>query len=84
MKKYLLEIESSGIILTLIGVVISLVIGYQYGVWPCVIGLLLWVVVVVYKAFHWTEYARENRQNISIMVLAILILLIQMIWKTLR
>ena len=52
MKKYLREIEISGLILTAIGVGISYIKGYQYGVWPCGFGLFLLLLIFLYKAFH--------------------------------
>ena len=81
MKKYLREIEISGLILVIIGIVCSWVWGANFGMWPCLVGLLLWLVTFLYKAFHWKEYERENRQNIMILLLAILILLAQMIMR---
>ena len=79
MKKYLREIEVSGLILTAVGIGISYVKGYQYGVWPCGVGLLLLLVIFLYKAFHWKEYERENKQYIIIILIAIAILFIQML-----
>lgn len=79
MKKYLREIEVSGLILVIIGIVFSWIWGSGFGMWPCLVGLLLWLVTFLYKAFHWKEYERENRQNIIILLLAIVILLAQMI-----
>jgi hypothetical protein len=79
MKKYLREIEISGVILTVIGVVLSWTVGYQYGVWPCAIGLLLMLTVFLYKAFRWKEYERENKQNIIIILACIIILIFQML-----
>ena len=79
MKKYLREIDAAGIILLAIGVVLSLIAGSQYGMWPCMVGILLWVIVVVYKAFHWTEYAAENKRNVVIMLIAIVFLFLQML-----
>lgn len=79
MKKYLREIETAGMILLAIGVVLSLIAGSRYGMWPCIVGLLLWVIIVVYKAFHWTEYAAENKRNIIIMLIAIVFLFLQML-----
>ena len=79
MKKYLREIEISGLILMVIGFFITIFLGANYGAWPCVAGILLWLVTFLYKAFHWTEYARENRQNIIILIGAIILLFIQMI-----
>lgn len=81
MKKYLREIEVSGLILVIIGIVISWILGNNYGMWPCLMGLLLWLITFLYKAFHWNEYARENRQNIMILLIAICILLLQMFMR---
>lgn len=78
MKKYLRELEVSGLILVIIGIAMSWIVGSRFGMWPCSIGLLLWLVTFLYKAFHWNEYERENRQNIMILVIAIVILLAQM------
>jgi len=79
MKKYLSEIEVSGLILIIIGLVISAHWGDQNGAWPCGVGMLLWLVSFLYKAFHWNEYERENKQNIVIVIIAIVLLFIQMI-----
>ena len=81
MKKYLREIEVSGLILTAVGIGISYVKGYQYGVWPCGVGLLLLLLIFLYKAFHWKEYERDNKQYIVIVLIAILILIVQMIFR---
>lgn len=81
MKKYLRELEVSGLILVIIGIVMSWIVGSQYGMWPCSLGLLLWLTTFLYKAFHWKEYERENRQNILILIIAIVILLAQMIMR---
>ena len=80
MKKYLREIEVSSVILLAIGVLLALTAGVRYGAWPCGVGLLLMGLTITYKAFHWTEYAAENKRNIIIMLLTIVILLLQMIW----
>ena len=79
MKKYLREIEISGLILVIIGIVCSWIWGDNFGMWPCSMGLLLWLVTFLYKAFHWNEYARENKQNILIVLIAIAILLLKML-----
>ena len=81
MKKYLRELEVSGLILVIIGIVCSWIWGSLFGMWPCTIGMLLWLITFLYKAFHWYEYERDNRQNIIILLIAILILLAQMIIK---
>ena len=78
MKRYLREIELAGMILLAIGVVIAITAGYQYGAWPCGIGMLLLLIPFLYKAFHWKEYERENKQYIVIMLICIFLLLIQM------
>ena len=81
MKKYLREIEVSGLILVIIGIVFSWIWGANFGMWPCLVGLLLWLITFLYKAFRWKEYERENRQNILILLIAIFILLAQMIFR---
>lgn len=65
-------------ILVIIGCVISFFWGDMIGVWPCAAGMLLWIITFLYKAFRWNEYERENKQNIVILIIAILLLLIQM------
>ena len=81
MKRYLREIELSGLLLVIIGVVSSLVWGYSFGMWPCVLGMVLWLITFLYKAFRWKEYERENRQNIMILLIAIFILTIKMLFR---
>ena len=83
MKKYLREIEVAGMILMAIGVFLSIGAGSRYGMWPCVVGIVLWVATLVYKSFHWNEYSAENKRNITIMLVAIVILFLQMVmlWK---
>ena len=81
MRKYLREIEISGVILAAIGIICALVWGTPYGMWPCGLGLLLLLVIFLYKAFHWKEYERENKRFIVIMLIAIVFLFIQMILK---
>ena len=66
-------------ILIVIGIVFSFIWGNGVGVWPCGMGMLLWLVSFLYRAFHWTEYERENKNNIVIVIIAIVLLLIQMI-----
>ena len=81
MKKYLRELEVSGLILVIIGIVFSWIWGANFGMWPCLVGLLIWLITFLYKAFRWKEYERENRQNILILLIAIFILLAQMIFR---
>ena len=81
MRKYLREIGISGLILAIIGIVSSLVWGSIYGGWLCGIGILLLLVVFLYKAFHWKEYERENKQYIVIILLTIVLLFIQMLTR---
>ena len=79
MKKYLREIEVAGCLLVIIGVILNLFLGTGYAVGPCAIGLLLWLICFIYRAFHWKEYERENKQYIWIILLTILILFFQML-----
>ena len=79
MKKYLREIEAAGLILIVLGIICSFFWGYSIAGWPCAIGMLLWIAAFLYRAFHWKEYERENKQNIFIILIAIVILFIQML-----
>lgn len=81
MKKYLREIEVAGCLLVIIGVILNLILGTAYAVGPCAIGLLLWLVCFIYRAFHWKEYERENKQGIVIILIAIFILILQMLMR---
>ena len=88
MKKYLREIEVSGLILTFIGLICVMICtqfgvtsGANFAVWACGFGLLLLFSVVIYKAFHWKEYERDNKQYIVIMLIAIAYLFIRMLLK---
>lgn len=74
MKKYLREIEYSGVILMFIGCIMHRFFAIEGGVIAAAIGLLLWLVPVVYKAFHWQDYRRDNLQNIVMMLFAIILL----------
>ena len=80
MEKYLREIEVSGLILVVAGILFSL-FGVGLAEWFCGIGILLWLVTFLYKAFHWNEYERENKRNIFILLTTIALLLAQMLLK---
>ena len=69
----------AGVILASTGIVNSLIGGSIYGGWICGIGILLMLIVFLYKAFHWNEYARDNKQYIWIILLTIALLFIQML-----
>ena len=71
----------AGVILAIIGIVSSLVWGAIYGGWLCGIGIALFLLVFLYKAFHWKEYERDNKQNIGIILIATFILIIQMLLR---
>lgn len=81
MKKYIREIQLSSAILCIIGVVLAWIKGNQVGMWPCAVGVLLFIFVVIYKAFNWKEYERDNKQNIGIILIATFILIIQMLLR---
>ena len=81
MRKYLREIELAGCILAIIGIVCALIWGATFGGWLCGIGLFLMLIVFLFKAFHWKEYERENKQYILIILLTIAILIFQMLMK---
>ncbi len=75
MKKYLKEIDPAGIILMLVGVVMYRFMGLPQGFIACGIGIVLWLAVVVYKAFRWQEFQKDNKQNIVMMLIIIALLL---------
>ena len=79
MKKYLKELELASALLLIIGVVLSMVKSYAIGVWPCSVGLLMFLIVFLYKAFHWKQYERDNKQYIVILLICIFLLIIQMV-----
>ena len=88
MKKYLRELEVSGVILTAIGLICSIIciqLGNEraanFGLWTCGLGLVLIFSVVIYKAFHWKEYERDNKRYIFCMLFVIAYLIIQMLLK---
>ena len=81
MKRYLKELELASALLLIIGVVLSMVKNYAIGAWPCGVGLLMFLAVFLYKAFHWKEYERDNKQNIGIILIATFILIIQMLLR---
>ena len=70
MRKYLREIEMAGVILAIIGIVSSLVWGAIYGGWLCGIGIALFLLVFLYKAFHWKENDKiSNYISVAFLVL---------------
>ena len=79
MKKYLKEIELSGILLLFIGCIIHYAGKTQWAVGVILIGIGLWVLQLVIKAFNWQTYRRDNMVNIAIMLGAIVALFISMI-----
>lgn len=81
MKKYLREIEIAGCILAVIGIICAFVWDANFGGWLCGVGLFLMLIIFLYKAFHWKEYERENKQYIMIILLTIAILFIQMLTR---
>ena len=74
MKKYIREIEISGVILMLIGCIGHRFLHFNWAIWVCIICLVLWLLQVVYKAFNWQEYAKDNKQNILMMLFVIVML----------
>ena len=72
MKKYLKEIETAGIILLFIGVILGHSVGMNLGAAFVAIGLVLWVITIIIKAMDWEKYRRDNILNIIIMLGAIL------------
>jgi len=75
-KRYLKEIELAGIILLFIGCVLGHLVSMPFGALIVVVGLLLWLFTVIFKALNWKQYQRENMVNVYIMSGAIIIFLI--------
>lgn len=71
MNKYLKEIETAGIIMLFIGVIVGHFINMTFGAIAAIIGILLWGVTVVTKAMNWQQYRRDNLVNIAIILGAI-------------
>jgi hypothetical protein len=82
MTKYLREIEISGVILMFIGCIMHRFFHIDGGVYVCGMGLIIWLLNLIYKAFHWKEYERDNKQNI-VMMIAVIIMLFIMIFSRL-
>ena len=80
MKRYLREIQIVGMVLIAIGVLIDIFTHSVYSEWICGAGVVVLLVAFLYMAFHWSEYKRENKRNIRILVVYIIVLLLQMIW----
>ena len=81
MKKYLKEIELSSAIICIIGILCAYIGDYYAGGWICGVGLFLFLIVFLYKAFHWKEYERDNKKYLFVILFAIAFLLIQMFIK---
>jgi len=76
MKKYLKELEYSGMILLLMSIIFARLNYPTLAMWLAFIGLLLWVVSVIYKALDWKTYRHDNLVNIAIMLIAIFLILL--------
>ena len=53
MKKYLRYIEHTGVILMLIGCVGYRFLHWSWAIWICIVGLILFLGQVIFKAFNW-------------------------------
>lgn len=76
MKRYLKELELAGILMLFLGVVVGHAANMNVGAMMAAIGLLLWVLTVVVKAFNWQQYRRDNLINIFVMLGAIVMLFV--------
>ena len=79
MKQYLKKIENTSIVLMLIGCVGYRFLHFSWAIWVCIAGLIGWFGVIFYKAFNWQEYAKDNKQNILMMLFVIVLLFILML-----
>jgi uncharacterized membrane protein len=81
MKKYLGYIELASVILMLIGCLAYRLTHYNWAVWVCITGLALFFLQVIYKAFNWKVYAKDNSRNIIWMLVTIVMLFLIMLMK---
>ena len=81
MKKYLGYIELASVILMLIGCLAYRFMHYSWTVWVCIIGLVLFFLQIIYKAFNWKMYAKDNSRNIIWMLVTIVMLFLIMLMK---
>lgn len=79
MKKYLKTIEFTSVILMFLGCIGYRLLHLSWAIWICIAGLILWLIQVVYKAFNWQEYAKDNSQNIIGILVVIIMLFIVMV-----
>lgn len=79
MRNHLKELEIAGMILIGIGLIIAYTAGKNYGAWPCGAGMLVLLIPYLFKAFHWKEYEQENRRNIWVIVICILVIYLQLL-----
>ena len=73
MKKYLKKIEAAGLILMFIGIVCYRFFQVTWGSYVLLVGILAWLFQMIYKAFKWQDYQKENKQNIIIILLTIVL-----------
>jgi uncharacterized membrane protein YgdD (TMEM256/DUF423 family) len=73
-RKYLGYIEHTGVILMLIGCVGYRFMYWSWAIWICIVGLILFLGQVIFKAFNWKTYNKENKQNLIMMVVSIIFL----------
>ena len=79
MRNHLKELEIAGMALIAIGLIIAYTAGKNYGAWPCGAGMVVLLIPYLFKAFHWKEYEQENKRNIWIIVLCILVIYLQIL-----
>ena len=79
MRNHLKELEIAGMALIAIGLIIAYTAGKNYGAWPCGAGMVVLLIPYLFKAFHWKEYEQENKRNIWIIVLCILVIYFQIL-----
>lgn len=81
MRKYIKSIELAAMILMLIGIIFSFTWDAQHAMWECGLGIALFFITFIYKAFHWQEYAAENKRNLIIVLATIVMLYLTVLTK---
>ena len=74
-------IETAAMLLMLIGVIFSFVWDANHAMWECGIGIALFLMVFLYKSFHWQEYAKENKRNLVIVTATIVLLYLTLLTR---
>ena len=74
-KNNLNQIRNAGLFLLVIAFIITTLWGSAHAFFPMIFAVILLAIVMIYKALHWNEYAKDNKRNAWI-VLALFVLIL--------